>query len=203
MSNVEAVFAATNPEELAANYDKWAGCYETDLEGHAGPADAVEQCLNYVAKTARILDAGCGTGLVGQLLNAQGYYHLEGLDLSTGMIAQAKQKGCYQAFYQMALGETLDIASDSFDAVISVGVFVMGHARSTSFNELIRITKPRGHIIFTLRPEFYENTDFKTTMQQLENTGGWTLVHVTEPFHGRFKAHPDVNLQVWVYAVNK
>jgi SAM-dependent methyltransferase len=202
MSNVQAVFAATNPEELAVNYDKWAMNYESDLKGHAGPEDAAEQFLNYVNKSARILDAGCGTGLVGQLLSERGYSHIEGLDLSLGMLEQAKQKGCYQGFYQLALGEPLTIESDSFDAIVSVGVFVMGHAKSNSFDELIRITKPKGHIIFTLRPEFYENTDFKTTMQRLETEGLWTLTHVTEPFHGRFKEHPEVYLQVWVFQVN-
>lgn len=199
---VDAVFLTSTPEELAAQYDKWSSSYEDDLLGHAGPAEAVEQFVSFVPRTARILDAGCGTGMVGQLLAAQGYEQIEGLDLSTGMLQEAQKKGCYQALHQQALGEPLDFADNCFDAVVVVGVFVMAHARSHSFDELIRITKPGGHIIFTLRPEFYINTDFKPKMDALVAEEHWRLVHVTEPFHGRFQAHPEVNLQVWVYAVN-
>ncbi len=199
---IEAVFLATTQQELAEQYDKWATSYENDLEGHGGPSEAVEQFSLYVPETARILDAGCGTGIVGQLLAEQGYKNLEGLDLSTGMLEEARKKNCYTTFYQQALGEPLAIPDASFDAIVIVGVFVMAHVRSHAFDELIRITKPGGHIIFTLRPEFYANTDFKAKMDALQADGLWTLINVTAPFHGRFKAHPDVNLQVWVYAVN-
>ena len=97
------------------------------------------------------------------------------------------------------MGETLNFADATFDAIIIIGVFVMAHVRSNAFDELLRITKPDGFIVFTLRPEFYENTDFKPTMEALEKEGRWKLENVTEPFHGRFKAHPEVNLQVWIY----
>ncbi len=199
MSNVDAVFAATNNAELAMNYDKWAATYENDLVGHGGPSEAVAELAKYVASDARILDAGCGTGLVGQLLAEHGYSNLEGLDLSTGMLQQATFKKCYNKLHQQVLGETLDFPDATFDAIIIIGVFVMAHVRSNAFDELLRITKPNGHIIFTLRPEFYDNTDFKSKMDALEKQGHWKFVAVTEPFHGRFKAHPDVNLQVWVY----
>lgn len=200
-SNVEAVFAATTPEELAASYDQWAPSYESDLDNQGGPREAVEMLAKYVAPTARILDAGCGTGVVGQLLVERGFRQVEGLDLSTGMLDEARKKQCYVALHQQALGEALDFPSALFDALIVVGVFVLGHAPSRSFHELIRITKPGGHIIFTLRPELYANSDFKPTMTALEEDGRWRLVEVGEAFHGRFKAHPEVMLQVWVYQV--
>ena len=199
MSNAQAVFDATNNEELAASYDKWAALYDSDLANQGGPGEAVAELMKYVAPNAKILDAGCGTGVVGQLLAEQGYTNLEGLDLSAGMLEQAALKKCYSALHQQALGENLNFADATFDAVIIIGVFVMAHVRSNAFDELLRITKPNGHIVFTLRPEFYENTDFKSTMQNLEKDGRWKLVNVTEPFHGRFKLHPEVNLQVWVY----
>lgn len=202
MSNAQVVFTATNQEELAASYNQWATSYDSDLADQGGPSEAVAELAKYVEKTARILDAGCGTGVVGQRLAEQGYVNLEGLDLSTGMLQQAREKNCYGNLYQQALGEPLDFADATFDAVTVVGVFVMAHVRSNAFDELLRITKPNGHIIFTLRPEFYASTDFKPKMEALEKEGRWQLVNVTEPFHGRFKLHPEVYLQVWVYKVN-
>lgn len=199
MSNAQVVFDAKNNKELASSYDKWATFYDTDLADQGGPCEAVLELTKYVTSTAKILDAGCGTGIVGQLLAEQGYSNLEGLDLSAGMLEQAALKKCYRALHQQVLGETLNFEDTTFDAVIVIGVFVMAHVRSNAFDELLRITKSEGHIIFTLRPEFYENTDFKSTMERLEQEKRWKLVNVTEPFHGRFKLHPEVNLQIWVY----
>lgn len=200
--NVFSVFEAKDRQELANRYDEWASEYEDDLVDPGGPRESVALLTKYVpSRHARILDAGCGTGLVGSLLAKQGYDNLEGLDLSTGMLEQARQKRCYRNLTQQALGEKLDFSDHGFDAVVSVGVFVCGHAPSSSFVELIRITKPGGHILFTLRPEFYEGTDFKATMSALEAQGLWSLIEVTAPFDGRFALHPEVTLQVWVYRV--
>lgn len=201
MSRVEAVFAAQNPQELAARYDAWAASYEEDMDDHGGPQEAAEVSTRYVAPEARILDAGCGTGLVGQILAARGYHQLEGLDLSAGMLREAGHKGCYTALHQQTLGDALNFPSATFDAVLSVGVFARAHAPSRSLAELVRITKPGGYIIFTLRPEFYVATDFKATMTALGDAGQWRLVETTEPFDGRYQHFPGIHLQVWVYEV--
>ena len=201
MSRVEAVFAAQNPQELAAHYDAWAASYEEDMDDHGGPQEAAEVLTRYVAPDARILDTGCGTGLVGQILAARGYHQLEGLDLSAGMLREAGHKGCYTALHQQTLGDALNFPTATFDAVLSVGVFARAHAPSRSLAELVRITKPGGYIIFTLRPEFYVATDFKATMTALADAGRWRLVETTEPFDGRYKHFPGIHLQVWVYEV--
>jgi SAM-dependent methyltransferase len=198
---VFSVFEARNAEELAARYDEWAANYEVDMDDHGGPSEAAAVVARYVDPGARILDAGCGTGIPGQLLAARGYTRLEGLDLSAGMLREAAGKGCYTALHQHTLGDPLPFANASFDAVLSVGVFARAHAPARSFEELIRITRPGGHIIFTLRPEFYVATDFKATMTSLADTGKWRWLETTDPFDGRFQHFPGISLQVWVYAV--
>ena len=199
--SAKAVFEARNPEELAARYDEWAASYESDMDDHGGPQEAVDVLSRLVPPHARILDAGCGTGLAGEILSQQGYTAIEGLDLSAGMLREAEKKHCYTALHQQTLGETLPFATGTFDAVLVIGVFARSHAPSRSLVELIRITKPGGCIIFTLRPEFYVATDFKSTMAKLSESGQWTLVEATEPFDGRYKEFPGINLQVWTYRV--
>ena len=200
-SRASAVFESRNAHELAARYDEWAASYEDDMGDHGGPAEAVETLARHVPPDARILDAGCGTGLGGQLLAAKGYRHLEGLDLSAGMLREAGRKNCYTALHQQTLGEALDFPSATFDAVMVVGVFARAHAPSRSLAELIRATKPGGFVIFTLRPEFFVSTDFKESMAELVEARRWRLVETTEPFAGRYKEFPGINLQVWVYQV--
>jgi SAM-dependent methyltransferase len=198
-AKVHTVFAAQNNTELAAGYDEWAASYETDMGDHAGPLEVVETLTRLVGPDARILDAGCGTGLAGTLLAERGYRDLEGLDLSPGMLREAAAKGCYQALHEAALGGPLALPTAAFDAVICVGVFVMGHASASSFDEMLRVTRPGGYLLFTLRPEFYQGTDFKDKMAALTQSGQWTLAETSEPFPGRYAHFPEVNLQVWVY----
>ncbi len=151
---------------------------------------------------ARILDAGCGTGLGAQFLAAKGFGHTDGLDLSAGMLREAAKKGCYKALHRQALGEPLDLPTAEYDAVMVVGVFARGHAPSSSLSELIRVTRPGGYIAFTLRPEFLMGTDFKDTLERLTVSGQWRLIEdPANPSDGRYKEFPGINLQVWVYQV--
>ena len=200
-SRVNAVFEAKDPAELAECYDAWARSYEEDMGDHAGPAEATDVLARYVPPDARILDAGCGTGIAGAILWARGYRRLEGLDLSAGMLREAARKGCYTALHQGTLGEALSFRSGFFDAVLLVGVFARAHAPSDSLLELIRVTRPGGYIIFTLRPEFYVNTQFKATMTALADSERWRLIETTAPFSGRYREFPGINLKVWVYQV--
>lgn len=200
-SKVGAVFEANTPQELAERYDDLAGSYDDELATDVSPQRAVEVLVRYVAIEARILDAGCGTGKIGQLLYERGNRKLEGLDISPAMLQEARKKRCYTALYQEALGGTLALPTAAFDAVVCVGVFVRGHAPSSSFDDLIRVTRPGGHIIFTLRPEFYAGTDFKDKMATLTDVGRWRWVETGEPFDTSIKDFPGINLQVWVYEV--
>ena len=199
--SAKALFESRDNAELAAKYDQWSSSYESDMGDHSGPRETVEIVSKYCGLEDRILDAGCGTGLAGQLLQERGYWNLEGLDLSRGMLDQAAAKGCYAALHQGVLGEPLALPTSFYDATMVIGVFARAHAPAVSLRELVRITKPRGHVIFTIRPEFYESSDFKQVVAELGDTGSWRLVERTEPFDGRFKDFPEVCLQVWVFEV--
>lgn len=201
---IQWVYASKNEAELRERYDQWAKTYESDLEndiGWFGPLRAVEAAVRYIAKDARILDAGAGTGLVGKLLAEQGYTDLIAMDLSDGMLEEARKKNAYKEFHQMVMGETLDFPTDSFDAVITVGVLTVGHAPVKSLDELVRVTKPGGYIIYTLRPDLHEEGGFKEKHAELEAAGKWKLAELGEPTHILPKGEPDVVHQVWVFEV--
>ena len=202
---VQWVYSSRNEEELAARYNQWAKTYEADLDndfGWVGPLFAVETMVKYVPKDARILDAGAGTGLVGQLLSERGYNNLIAMDLSEGMLNEARKKNAYQEFYQMVMGKPLDFPSDSFDAMISVGVLTVGHAPASSLDELVRVTRPDGYVVFTLRPDVYEENGFREKHAALESEGKWKLVDVSDPIQVLPKGEPEVFHRVWVYRIN-
>jgi SAM-dependent methyltransferase len=201
---VQWIYSSRDNKELSDRYDEWAKNYDTDLDeefGWLGPQRAVDFFGRYVPKDARVLDAGAGTGLVGMLLAEQGYSDLVAMDLSPGMLEEARKKNVYREFHQMVMGEPLDYATDSFDAVVSIGVLTVGHAPASSFDELIRITRSGGHIVFSLRPDVYRDSGFKEKQDALVAEGKWKLVEVSEEFQPLPKGEPEVYHQVWVYQV--
>ncbi len=198
------IYSSCDNEELAERYDQWAKEYDADLEhdfGWQGPEFTVDLFAKYVPRDARILDAGAGTGLVGVVLAQKGYRNIAAMDLSRGMLEEARQKNVYVEFHQMVMGEMLDFPTDSFDAVISVGVLTLGHAPASSLDELLRITRPGGYIVFSLRPDVYENNGFREKMTELEKSGKWELAEVSEKKQVLPKGEPDVYHQIWAYKV--
>ena len=77
-------------------YDDWAEDYDRHLLsefGYISPRIAAEELARVLEpKDAQIIDYGCGTGLVGEALAATGYRRVDGVDISTGMLEQARAK---------------------------------------------------------------------------------------------------------------
>ena len=200
---VQAVYAAKDNAELASRYDDWAYEYDRDLgvdSAWISPRIAVDHLAKHVAADARILDAGAGTGLVGQRLAAAGYADLHAIDLSPGMLAVARGKSVYRELRRMTLGAPLAFPDDTFDAVVAVGVFTTGHAPPVAFDELVRITKPRGVIVFSLRTGELEDA-FARHFAVLDAAGKWCLAERSGRFQPLPEEEPDVTHRVWVYRV--
>jgi 2-polyprenyl-3-methyl-5-hydroxy-6-metoxy-1,4-benzoquinol methylase len=66
----DRVLNASNTEELMTAYSEWAEKYDNDLLGEMGyvaPMIASKLLVSHLEdKGARIMDAGCGTGIVGE-----------------------------------------------------------------------------------------------------------------------------------------
>jgi predicted TPR repeat methyltransferase len=168
---------------LRERYNDWAKEYDQTLKewGWSGPQFTAEIFAKHVPKDARVLDIGAGTGLVGEQLRDLGYTNLSALDLSQGMMDEARKKNIYRAFHQTVLGEPLDFESDSYDAVIGVGVFTFAHAPAHSLEELARIVQPGGHLALLARQDVYENHGLRDTFVALEKAGKLEPVEVSAP----------------------
>ncbi len=154
-----SAYAAKSPEEIAKLYDGWAETYEAFMAGNGYRHPTVALALlsrHQSPEDLPILDAGCGTGLLGEWLGILGYPHVEALDLSEGMLAVAAKKGCYKALHKLALGGPLPFEDGTFAAIVSSGVFTTGHVGAEALDELIRICKANGVIVFTVKNELWE-----------------------------------------------
>ncbi len=105
---LDKVYSARNNTELAEGYDAWAQDYEQDVLSFGYKIPAIMSGLigRYLPSgTGRILDAGVGTGILGENLAMMGYKDLIGIDLSAGMLEVARKKGVYRNLLQMILGQ--------------------------------------------------------------------------------------------------
>lgn len=174
------VLNAKNKDELETAYDEWAERYDRDLVdemGYVAPVLACQRLLGYLEDTdVKILDAGCGTGLVGAYLYQHGYRNLEGFDSSANMLSRAAEKGVYNNLHQGDLSGTIELSDNGYAAIISVGTFTCGHVGPESFRELIRITSPGGYLCFTVRDRAWEEDNYRKAMDAIEKEGVWTLV---------------------------
>lgn len=101
------------------------------------------------AKQLDVLDAGCGTGLCGALV-APYARHLTGVDLSNGMLAQAREKGVYDELLQAELTGFLRDHPDSFDVIVSADTLVYFGALEEVVAAAARALRPGGVLVFTL-----------------------------------------------------
>lgn len=202
---ISGVYGASTTSELTQKYDTWADTYNAELAvlGYCLPWMVIAMFTRHVPQTDQpILDAGCGTGILGDALNTFNYPDIMGIDLSQPMLDHASKLGVYTRLSQMTLGKILDIPSNTFNGVISAGVFTQGHAPHSSFDELIRTTKSGGQIVFSVRESVYENEGFREKQQALENAGKWHLTEATPPCHAFTIGYQDVMVRIFAYQVN-
>jgi len=179
-----AVYDAKKPEEVAGHYDRWAETYDADMAvaGYRHPAICLALLSRHLSRGAEpLLDAGAGTGLVGEWLGIIGYPRVEALDISEGMLAVATRKGIYSAVHQLALGGPLPFADDAFAGIISAGVFTTGHVGAHGIDELVRICRPDGVIVLTVKETLW-SAEFADHVSGLQAGGKLTLIEQTSPY---------------------
>ncbi len=181
---LQRVYAARDNRELADSYDQWAQDYEDDMLslGYSLPAVAAGFVGRHVAPGGTVLDAGAGTGMFGGILRVLGYEEIVGIDISERMLELAGEKNAYRRLHRMVLGEPLEFGSDSFSAAVSVGVFTTNHAPPEALDELLRVVKPGGWVIFSVRDDVYRNEGFEEKQASLEDDGRWRRVTMSEAF---------------------
>ena len=176
------VYAARNAAEISALYNDWSGEYESDMAkaGYRHPAITTALLTRHLPRgAAPLLDAGAGTGLAGEWLAILGYPHVEGLDISEGMLAKARAKGVYAALHCCGLGGALPFSGDSFAGVVSAGVFTTGHVGEEALPELIRITRREGIIVLTVKGSLWQGS-FGAAIRAAKDR--LQLVETTEPY---------------------
>jgi SAM-dependent methyltransferase len=201
--DLDRLYGARDLDELREEYERIAASYDSELiekMGYRSPQAVAAAVQRFLRPNARLLDAGAGTGLLGLALKDVGFTRLDGLDLSPAMLAEAARKGVYGDLREARLGDALEYATGTYDGVAAAGVLTVGHAPASCLDELVRVTKPGGHVIFTLRSD-QTLPGYAEKMAELEQAERWMLVERGEEFQALPAGEPEVRVRVWVFRV--
>ena len=154
LSSVQGGAAPAHPPALyvEALFDEYADDFQTHL---------VEQ-LNYQAHNTllaplragglrfeRVLDLGCGTGLCGRLIQAQAGA-VDGVDLSSAMVAHARASGAYRRVVHGDLLAFLRESAEPVDLVMAADVFIYVGALDAVFEAVRERLQPGACFAFSV-----------------------------------------------------
>jgi SAM-dependent methyltransferase len=150
--------------------------------GYRHPTICLSMLTRYLPRgEGPVLDAGAGTGLLGQWMAIAGYPEVEALDISEGMLDLARKKGVYSRLHRAALGEPLPLPDNHFAAVVSAGVFTTGHVGAEGFDDLIRIIRPGGVFVLTIKDSLWQ-AGLGPRIRELAEDGTWGILEQTPSY---------------------
>ena len=119
---------------------------------------------------------------MGVELKKVGYTNIYGIDGSPQMLEIADTKGCYKWTWEVLVGThklplgavfTEVLPDSGFDAVFSSACMIKGHLPNSCFEEMLKVLRPGGHMIFSIRdiymnPETDNGMGFSVKLTELE-----------------------------------
>ena len=170
---LKTVYSETSSSKLNKHYKNWANLYDIDMSswGYAYPLQLNKILTNKLRlkKTIKILDAGCGTGYVAEVLSKLNYKNITGIDFSEEMLTIARSKKIYKKLMCQSLNEKIELRSKQFELIICTGVLTSGHVGPSALHELVRILKPQGFFICSIAESVYKKNGFEKEIKNLKN----------------------------------
>jgi predicted TPR repeat methyltransferase len=135
-------------------FDSFAASFDAKLAklAYRAPALVAEMLRDSdveASKQLDVLDAGCGTGLCGPLVEPYAR-RLVGVDLSARMLARARERGVYDQLVKRELTAFLGDSGGAFDAIVSADTLVYFGPLEGVVAASAHALRPAGLLIFTV-----------------------------------------------------
>ncbi|HEY6578240.1 MAG TPA: methyltransferase domain-containing protein [Rhizomicrobium sp.] len=144
-----------DPRYVRHLFDQFAGDYESrmlDQLHYRAPA-ILRQLVEFIGvpadKTHTILDLGCGTGLMGQAVQAWAT-RLDGVDLSPAMIEKSRRRGIYDELWTEDICVWLATTHGAYDLIFAADSVVYLGDLAPLFAGAARRLACGAHFLFTL-----------------------------------------------------
>ena len=165
-------------------YDDWSAIYDNHLNddfGYISPQIAARALAETGARRdIAIIDYGCGTGLVAAALRREGFTTIDGIDISKGMLAQARDKRVYRHLACGDLTAEIALADSSYDAGTCIGSMGAGHVGAAHLPEMLRPLRPGAPLVIIMNGAYYSSGGFDSAFRKLERTGAWQIRRLEE-----------------------
>ncbi|TCL09283.1 methyltransferase family protein [Shimia isoporae] len=179
-------------------YNDWAATYETEVgeNGYVTPA----RCARLLAahqkdRSLPVLDFGCGTGLSGLALRAEGFETIDGMDLSAEMLAKARTKNLYRSLLQIQDDAPPPFAQGDYDAIAAIGVIGPGAAPLDVFDVLLSKLAPGGLFVLSFNDHALEDPAYAAKITDCVDKG---LLRVLEQEYGPHLPARNINSTVYL-----
>lgn len=202
IDNKIPIYQLKSKEKVLDYYDNWTKKEQFNKDMVIWNYEAPQNTASLLNKHAidkkiNILDAGCGTGLVGKELKKYGYSNLTGVDFSQSML-DLITPGIYHTIDLIDLNEPLKYGDNTFDAIMCVGTFTYGHVKAHALNEFIRIVNYRGLICFTINEGIYKEYEFDKKIDELITNNQWEIIEFSKSTYIVNK-----NIEAWLCIARK
>lgn len=150
----EARAARASDAFVRRTFNNFAPTFDVHLRGleYRAPELVVEAlrgaALDF-SKALTVLDAGCGTGLCGRLLRPL-VRRLEGVDLSAGMLNQAREKGDYDELFEDELTRFMGSRPARYDAITCADTLCYFGDLEPVLKSAAIALRPGGSFVFTV-----------------------------------------------------
>lgn len=156
-------------------YDEWATTYDLEdvaaLLGYPAPERVAERVADLVPAHTDVLDAACGTGLLGAALAARGFGSVDGLDLSPAMVRVARRRRVYHDIGPADLRHGVPGASGKFGVVTCVGGFAPGHLGPGALTGFLRVLRTDGLLVAAIAEDAWAGGDHAAAVDRLVDGG--------------------------------
>jgi predicted TPR repeat methyltransferase len=196
---IDWVIRAPNNAEMRRRYDVWARAYDSDVgavDDYLAPMETAKVAADVLDHSARILDAGAGTGLLGAALKARGFRDLTAVDYSAPMLEIARAKGIYAEIHTCDLSKPTALPAQSFDAVVTCGT--TSQMPPASLQEFLRVLRPGGKIIFAVIPDAWVSCGWADILARMETAGHLRVVSRGPAFQMMPTTEPQFYCEIWV-----
>jgi SAM-dependent methyltransferase len=158
-------YRTVDPRE---GYDRWAATYEETVEDAMDVALLERLDFDWGA-VGRVADLGCGTGRTGAWLKARGVGEIDGVDLSSGMLEAARDRGIYASLREREVADT-GLEGGAYDLAISCLVDEHLAELCPLYGEAARLARPGGHfVIVGFHPHFIIASGMPTHFDDAES----------------------------------
>lgn len=193
-----AVYDIDTPEDARDLYDRWAARYDDDLTaaGYATPTRVAAALARHAGSTGNaVLDFGCGTGLCGVALHQAGFTTIDGVDISAGMLAEARARGLYRHLWQTEAGAPLPCGDAAYDLATAAGAISPGAAPPEAFDLVWAALRPGGLFALSLNDMALKARGFEARIAEHADCG---TAEVLARDHGPHVPAEDVGAVVYV-----